>query len=143
MSDPPLHSVSVAGITFDDVGRVLLIRRRDNNQWQAPGGVLELGETFEEGVAREVFEESGVHVEVGRLTGVYKNLNAGVVALVYRCRPVNGEPTASEEAVDVQWVHLSEALELMTPAFSIRVADAAETAGRPAASRAHDGINIV
>ena len=40
MSDTPLHSVSVAGVTFDDAGRVLLIKRRDNGQWQAPGGVL-------------------------------------------------------------------------------------------------------
>ena len=79
----PRHSVSVAGVIFDDHGRVLAIRRRDNNQWQPPGGVLELGETFEEGVRREVLEETGMQVRVGRLTGVYKNMNLGVVALVW------------------------------------------------------------
>lgn len=49
MTTTPRHSVSVAGVVFDDSSRVLLIRRRDNDQWQAPGGVLELDETFEEG----------------------------------------------------------------------------------------------
>ena len=46
MTDLPRHSVSVAGVVFDQHDRVLAIRRRDNGQWQPPGGVLELGETF-------------------------------------------------------------------------------------------------
>jgi 8-oxo-dGTP diphosphatase len=54
MSDTPKHSVSVAGIVVGERERVLLIRRRDNGRWEPPGGVLELGETFEEGVRREV-----------------------------------------------------------------------------------------
>lgn len=88
----PRHSVSVAGIVFDEHDRVLAIRRRDNDQWQPPGGVLELGETFEEGVRREVLEETGTHVHVERLTGVYKNIKLGVVALVFHCTPVGGTP---------------------------------------------------
>lgn len=76
----PKHSVSVAGIVIDESDRVLLIQRRDNGHWEPPGGVLELGETFEQGVIREVREETGLRVEVERLTGVYKNMNRGVVA---------------------------------------------------------------
>jgi len=45
MPEPPKHSVSVAGIVIDDQDRVLVIRRRDNNHWEPPGGVLELHET--------------------------------------------------------------------------------------------------
>ena len=41
-----------------DDGRVLVIRRRDNGRWEPPGGVLELDETFEAGVRREVHEET-------------------------------------------------------------------------------------
>ena len=37
------HSVSVAGVIIDDQHRALLIRRRDNQHWEPPGGVLELG----------------------------------------------------------------------------------------------------
>lgn len=88
MSSTPKHSVSVAGIVVDDEDRVLVIRRQDTGDWQAPGGVLELDESFEDGVRREVAEEIGVAVQVERLTGVYKNLTRGIVALVFRCKPL-------------------------------------------------------
>lgn len=143
MTESPLHSVSVAGVTLDSHGRVLLIKRRDNHQWQAPGGVLELSETFEDGVTREVFEETGVHVEVERLTGVYKNLPRGVVALVYRCHAVEGTPTKCQESEDVAWVDLGEVDKRMTPAFAIRVKDATSLHNVPPASRAHDGTNLL
>jgi ADP-ribose pyrophosphatase YjhB (NUDIX family) len=142
MSDTPLHSVSVAGVTFDDTGRVLLIKRRDNGQWQAPGGILEIPETFEAGVAREVQEETGVEVTVDRLTGVYKNIRKGVVALVYRCSPVGGNPMPSEESIEVVWVDLEAAIRRMTPAFAIRVEDAAHSASAGVASRTHDGVDL-
>lgn len=64
MADTPKHSVSVAGIVIRDDGRILTIQRRDNQHWEPPGGVLELDETFEAGVRREVREETGVHIEV-------------------------------------------------------------------------------
>jgi 8-oxo-dGTP pyrophosphatase MutT (NUDIX family) len=141
MSDTPLHSVSVAGVTFDDHGRVLLIKRRDNGQWQAPGGVLELDETFEEGVVREVKEETGVEVQVRYLTGVYKNLKLGVVALVYRCRPVDGVARPSDESVEVAWLRPEEALARMPPVYRVRVADALSL--DTIASRAHDGTYLI
>lgn len=62
------HSVSVAGVVVDGDGKVLVIRRRDNGRWEPPGGVLEIGETFEDGVRREVHEETGLWVRVDRLT---------------------------------------------------------------------------
>lgn len=137
MNNTPLHSVSVAGVTLDS-GRVLLIKRRDNGQWQAPGGVLELDETVEEGVIREVLEETGVRVEVERLTGVYKNMCRGVVALVFRCQAVSGEAAPSEEASEVAWVPVEEALQQMPVSFGVRVLDAAGSSTQ-VACRAHDG----
>ena len=81
---------------------MLVVLRRDNGRWEAPGGVLECDETFEEGVRREVAEETGRHRRVERFTGLYKNLTRGVVALVFRCRPVAGDPTPTVEAAQVR-----------------------------------------
>jgi 8-oxo-dGTP diphosphatase len=75
-SQPPRHSVSVAGIITDDHGRALLVQRRDNHRWEPPGGVLELGETIDDGLRREVREETGLEIEPITLTGVYKNCPA-------------------------------------------------------------------
>jgi len=140
MADTPRHSVSVAGIVVNDAGQILVIQRRDNGHWEPPGGVLELGEQFEEGVCREVREETGVNIKVERLTGVYKNLNAGVVALVFRCHPLDAPDTDSAEAVAVRWADAAEITDLMNPAYAIRVTDAF---GESVATRAHDGIRLV
>src|ERR1700742_4760112 len=98
MTENRPHSVSVAGIVVNDEGQVLVIRRRDNGHWEPPGGILELDETLEEGVRREVHEETGVWVTVERLTGVYKNMKRGIVALVFRCSPQSGALATSDES---------------------------------------------
>ena len=140
MADTPRHSVSVAGIVIDDAGRVLVIQRRDNGHWEPPGGILELGEQFEAGVRREVREETGLDVHVNRLTGVYKNLRLGVVALVFRCTPLGTVHRHSAEAVAVRWVDPAEITALMDPAYAVRVTDAF---GDTAVTRAHDGVQLV
>jgi 8-oxo-dGTP diphosphatase len=140
MGSTPTHSVSVAGVVVRDDGRVLVVQRRDNGRWEPPGGVLELAETFDEGVRREVAEETGVQVEVERLTGVYKNLTRGIVALVFRCRPAVGEATATDEARRVAWFTPDEARQHMAPAYAIRVLDAFDGG---VAVRAHDGVRMI
>lgn len=140
MADTPRHSVSVAGIVVNDVSQILVIRRRDNGHWEPPGGVLELGEQFEEGVRREIREETGVNVHVDRLTGVYKNLAAGVVALVFRCHPLDTPDPDSAEAAAVRWADPAEIADLMDPAYAIRVTDAF---GDSTVARAHDGVHLV
>ena len=140
MATTPKHSVSVAGIVVRDDDRVLVIRRDDNGQWEAPGGVLELDESFEDGVRREVLEETGLKVTVERLTGVYKNLTHGIVALVYRCRPADGDAHSTAEAREVRWMTREEVQSAMNPAFAVRVLDAFDD---DAHSRAHDGVNLL
>src|SRR5918912_3694502 len=120
MPDQHIHSVSVAGVVVDDAGRVLVARRRDNGHWEAPGGILERDETFEEGVAREVAEETGVTVEVDRLTGVYKNMTRSIVALVYRCRPLHGTAHATSESDAVAWLTPAEVAGQLAPAYAVR-----------------------
>ncbi len=114
--------MSVAGIVVRADGRSLTVQRRDNSRWEPPRGVLELAETFEDGVRREVAEETGITVEIERVTGVYKNLTLGVVALVFRCRPI-GAATPTEESQQVQWLIVDEVRTHMTPAYAVRVLD--------------------
>jgi 8-oxo-dGTP diphosphatase len=141
MTAAPHHAVAVAGVVVDDDGRVLVIKRRDNGRWEAPGGVLELDETFEVGVRREVAEETGVDVAVEHLTGVYKNVVRKVVVLVFRCRPLSGQPHETDEAAAARWIDPAEIESLVLPAYAVRITDALH--GGAAASRAHDGVRLI
>ena len=135
------HSVSVAGVVVNEAGRVLLIRRRDNAHWEAPGGVLELNESIEEGMRREVREETGLDVEPITLTGVYKNMVRGVIALVFRCIVVTGELTTNPEVTAFHWATSEEVTAMVDEAFAIRVLDALH--GGPPAVRQHDGTKLL
>jgi len=138
MDELPRHSVSVAGIVVNGDGRILVVKRRDNGEWQPPGGVLELDETIEEGLRREIQEETGIEIHIDRLTGVYKNMRLGVVALVFRCRPSTGSLRTSSETEEARWMSAQEVESAMSPAFAIRVRDAIGGA-ISVAIRYHDG----
>ena len=142
MGQTPRHSVSVAAVILDDTNaHVLLIQRRDNGRWEPPGGVLELEESIEDGLRREVREETGVDIEIEALSGVYKNMTRGIVALVYRCR-ARCEPDAqTDEATAIQWHALDAISGLMPPAYAVRITDAINADGVP--TRAHDGTHVV
>lgn len=129
MTDLPRHSVSVTGIVLREDGRVLAIKRSDDGRWVPPGGVLELDETPEDGVIREVFEETGLKVQPLRLTGVYKNMRLGVVSLAFVCEVTGGEERTSDESDRVAWLSRDEALAAMPGARAIRVTDAMSEGG--------------
>jgi ADP-ribose pyrophosphatase YjhB (NUDIX family) len=135
------HSVSVAGVVLDDAGRALAIRRRDNGKWEPPGGVLELDESIIDGLIREVREETGLTVVPERLSGVYKNMRRGIVALVFRCRLVDGEPTTSAEAAEIAWFTADQISDAMDEAYAIRMLDALEL--DDATVRVHDGVSLL
>ena len=141
MTENRPHSVSVAGIVVNDEDKVLVIRRRDNGHWEPPGGILEIGETFEEGTRREVHEETGIWVRVDRLTGVYKNMSRAIVALVFRCTPEAGSATATDESRETRWMGLDEARSTVVPAYLVRIVDALD--GGYAHVRAHDGVDLI
>jgi ADP-ribose pyrophosphatase YjhB (NUDIX family) len=131
----------VAGVVVRDDGRVLVIRRADNGRWEPPGGVLERDEAIEDGVVREVYEETGIKVRVERLTGVYKNMSIGVVALVFLCRPEGGHEQLSDESTAVAWLSPDEVVAAMSEAYSVRITDALNGVVAPMI-RAHDGRNL-
>ena len=66
--------VACDAVIFDNTKtKILLTRRKDNRQWCLPGGRMEPGESAAECCAREVLEETGLVVIVGRLVGVYSS----------------------------------------------------------------------
>jgi 8-oxo-dGTP diphosphatase len=135
------HSVSVAAAVVNEQGKVLAIRRPDNGHWEPPGGVLELDESIHEGLIREVQEETGLRVEPERLTGVYKNMRRGIVALVFRCHVASGWPRTGAEATEIRWLDPEEVAGLMDEAYAVRLLDALRP-GEPAI-RSHDGRMLV
>ncbi len=136
----PLHSVSVAGAVLREDGRLLAIRRADTGKWELPGGVLELSETPEAGACREIWEETGIHVEVDHLTGVYKNTTRGIVALVFRCKPSGGTARPSSESTAVEWLTAEEIVERMSEVYAIRLTDALDPNSPHV--RSHDGRRL-
>jgi 8-oxo-dGTP diphosphatase len=138
----PRHSVSVSGVIPDDHGRVLLIRRRDNQHWEPPGGVLELAETIHDGLRREIREETGLDIEPGPLTGIYKNMPRGIIALVFRCKITGGQLATNDEVTAFRWADDTEIRQLTSAVYCVRLLDALREGGT-AAIRQHDGTDLL
>lgn len=140
--DTPKHSVSVAAVITDDQGRALLIQRRDNRHWEPPGGVLELDETIEDGLRREVREETGLDIEPGPLTGIYKNMVRGIVALVFRCKIIGGQLSTNDEATAFRWADERELFQLAADTYAVRILDGLRDHASVAV-RHHDGTKLL
>jgi ADP-ribose pyrophosphatase YjhB (NUDIX family) len=87
-------------------GRVWLARRGfepQRGRWSMPGGFVDLGETVQEAIVRELDEEIGVRAEVDGLVGVYSKADDRVVVIVFEAR-LHGTPRTSEEALEVRAV---------------------------------------
>jgi len=115
---PERPMVGVGGVIIDQ-GRALLIRRGSEpllGEWSIPGGMLELGETLEEGVARELREETGLTVRVIELIEVFDRIyvesTAGAkegkkgprfhyVIVDYLCERVDGQAAAGSDVTEV------------------------------------------
>jgi 8-oxo-dGTP diphosphatase len=138
----PRHSVSVSGVITDGHGRALLIQRRDNHHWEPPGGVLELAESIEDGLRREVREETGLDIEPGTLSGVYKNMSRGVVALVFRCQVIGGQLATNDEVTAFRWADEAIIRQLTSEAYAVRLLDGLHVGTSPAI-RSHDGTQLL
>ena len=88
----PRYRVAVAAIIFDDQGRILLCEHtyRKFHPWGLPGGGLEYRERPEDGVRREVWEETGLKVRAEKLLSAESAPNNNHVSLIYLCKVTGG-----------------------------------------------------
>jgi 8-oxo-dGTP diphosphatase len=107
---PQRPIVGVGGVILDE-GKVVLIRRRYEplkGEWSLPGGGVEVGETLEAAVAREMEEETGLRVEVGPVIEVFdrivrddeQRVRYHYVLVDYLCWPIDGELRAGGDVDD-------------------------------------------
>jgi ADP-ribose pyrophosphatase YjhB (NUDIX family) len=90
-------------------GKVLLIRRGKDpyrDHWSLPGGGIERGEKIRDTVQREVREETGLEVDVGRVAGYREEIRPdghGIV-IAFHCTVTGGELRAGDDAAECEFV---------------------------------------
>lgn len=112
--------VGVDAAVFDSAGRVLLVQRADNGRWCMPGGLADVGESPAQAAEREVWEETGLHVEARRLVGVFDGRvslgwPAGAMHLyhiAFICERVGGTLALTNETLDFGYFSEEEAAAL-------------------------------
>jgi ADP-ribose pyrophosphatase YjhB (NUDIX family) len=114
-----LHVPTVAVLTYDEEGRVLLVRNAGSTLWSTPGGIIEPFESPADAAVRETWEETGLVVELVRVAGVFGGEHCTVtyangdrltwVATVFEARRLRGEVRPDgEEVAEARYVAAGE-----------------------------------
>lgn len=124
-------------VVVDHRGYVLLQRRADNGLWGIPGGLMEPGEEPAQTARRETYEETGLHVHIDRLVGVYAGPSfvvtypngdrSAIVSILFLAHPVDADATPyprDGEATDVQWFPPDSLPENLPERHASRIRDA-------------------
>ena len=133
----------VSAVILDGEGRVLLQQRTDNGRWGLPGGAVEFGESILAALHREVREETGLTIEVGRLVGVYSHPDHHqiitypdgnvfhFVSTCFECRPTGGTLTLGDETSGLAWFSPPVWPPELMPVHRVRIDDALARATLP------------
>lgn len=122
MTPPPIRPQLAASAAIFRDGRLLLVRRANEpgrGLYSLPGGRVELGESLEQAVHREVDEETGLRIAIVGFAAIREVLppagGAGhFVVLSYAARWVSGEVRLNEELDDFRWIDPGDLGDLKT-----------------------------
>ena len=134
--------VAVTAAVRNAQGELLLIERTDNGLWALPGGAQDIGESVVQAARREVYEETGVDVEITGLSGIYSNprhiiaYDDGEVrqefSLCFHAKPVGGELRSSSESKEARWVSPDSLQDLKVhPSMRLRINHALKQEPQP------------
>lgn len=109
-------TIGVIALLQDNEGQFLIAQRPADKSgpylWEFPGGKLESGEDPPQALARELFEEVGIHVSPQNLKPftftTFPSLNSHVLLLFYLCKQWEGEPYPKENQPRLEWVALKD-----------------------------------
>ena len=108
---------SVVAVIIDQDGQILLTKRSIppfQGEWVMPGGKIDLGEPIVEALKREVWEEVGLEVEVGRLVDVFEHVTPGAdnyhfIIIYSLCTPLYCDVSHNrDEVIEARWVRSDE-----------------------------------
>ena len=133
MKTPNVLYTAIKALIKNNEGKVLLLKQSDptisgSEQYHPPGGIIELGETIEQCIVREVKEEAGVICTVKRLVDVDEWIatrNEKVmqfVGLFYECEIVDTDFTLQESEVNaIAWIGLEDldSYDIVEPSKSV------------------------
>ena len=123
-SSSPIFRIGVFALIFNHEQQILLGHRRDIDWWNLPGGGMEVGETVDEAVCREVREETVLEVEVEQLVGVYSKPQKQEVVLTFLCQVIGGTLQSTEETRESRYFAPDGLPENTLPKHRQRIEDA-------------------
>ena len=137
MNKRPL--IGVGAVVFNAEDAILLIKRGkapNYGRWMVPGGRLEWGETLVDATVREVFEETGIRIEIEAFVEIIEALTPGpegfhYVIMDYAAHAISGDLAAGSDALDAVWVGRERLSEYdLTPDLARVIEKARRATGR-------------
>jgi mutator protein MutT len=144
MREYPDRPIVGVGAVIVDGDCVLLVRRANEplkGEWSVPGGAVEIGETLQAAVVREVREETGLEIEVGPIVDVLDRIRVDpdgrprfhYVLVDFLCRPCGGSLACASDAEEVAWTPLTDLTAFGVAQATVNVIRKAFHLGRSAA----------